>query len=84
VIGIGEIEENCSPCKKDCHEDEEIGKDKIGFDEMKIENVIDENKCIRLCECGGARMGGRYCNLNIEGREEMQQDIILLNDTFEM
>jgi hypothetical protein len=51
---------------------------------MKIENVIDENKCIRLCECGDARMGGRYCNCGIERREEMKHDIILVNYIFEM
>jgi hypothetical protein len=59
VIAIGETEENCSLCKKGCDEDEEIEKDEIRFNEMKGQNVIDENKCIRLCECGDARMGGR-------------------------
>jgi hypothetical protein len=68
LIGIGETEDNGSSCKKEGDEDEEIEKNTIGFDEMKIENVIHENKCIRLCECGDARMGGRYCNCNIDWR----------------
>jgi protein-disulfide isomerase len=84
VIGIGEIEQNCSACKKEFNDDEEIKKDGIGFNEIKVENVIHENRCIRLCECGDARMGTRCCNCNIEGRAEMQHDIILLNCTFEM
>jgi hypothetical protein len=55
VIGIHEIEENLSSCKKECDENnEEIEKDGIGFNEMKVENVINENKCIRLCKCGDA------------------------------